>query len=233
MTTARQGFGIDALDRLLGGGLLPGTLTVVAGATGAGKTQLGLRWADAGRAAEGHRGVICDLTSRGDAQNHARYAQDLFGWDLSSFPSDAPLDLGLGLGLRAADRRLFPSLRPRRPSRDAPRPRARRLARLEDRPGARPADRGRLLLRALRPGDAPGRRRRDRADRAVRRLDPVRVLRVSLSPGPPQGGRVGRPRALPRAVPRQQPPGPGASLRPPGPSAASTSTRPPTSCSTT
>ena len=33
MTTARQGFGIDALDRLLGGGLLPGTLTVVAGAT--------------------------------------------------------------------------------------------------------------------------------------------------------------------------------------------------------
>jgi KaiC/GvpD/RAD55 family RecA-like ATPase len=93
MTTGRQGFRIDALDRLLGGGLLPGTLTVVAGATGAGKTQLGLRWADAGRAAEGHRGVICDLTSRGDAQNHARYARDLFGWALSNFPSDAPLDL--------------------------------------------------------------------------------------------------------------------------------------------
>ena len=93
MTTGRQGFRIDALDRLLGGGLLPGTLTVVAGATGAGKTQLGLRWADAGRAAEGHRGVICDLTSRGDAQNHARYAQELFGWAPSNFPSDAPLDL--------------------------------------------------------------------------------------------------------------------------------------------
>ena len=45
MTTGRQGFRVDSLDRLLGGGLLPGTLTVVAGATGAGKTQLGLRWA--------------------------------------------------------------------------------------------------------------------------------------------------------------------------------------------
>ena len=36
------------MDRELGGGLLPGTLTVVAGATGIGKTQLGLRWAEAG-----------------------------------------------------------------------------------------------------------------------------------------------------------------------------------------
>jgi predicted ATP-dependent serine protease len=71
MTLARQAFGIEELDRDLGGGLLPGTLTVVAGATGAGKTQLGLRWANAGLSAEGHRGVLCDLTSRGDSQNHA------------------------------------------------------------------------------------------------------------------------------------------------------------------
>src|SRR5262245_4084682 len=73
MTIARQGFGIAELDRHLGGGLLPGTLTVLAGATGAGKTQLGLRWANEGLAAEGHRGILCDLTSRGDAQNHAGY----------------------------------------------------------------------------------------------------------------------------------------------------------------
>ena len=85
MTRPRQGFGIPALETHLGGGLIPGTLTVVAGATGAGKTQLGLHWAHAGHAAEGRRGVICDLTSRGDAQNHAGYARDLFGWQLAEF----------------------------------------------------------------------------------------------------------------------------------------------------
>ena len=35
---------------MLGGGLLPGTLTVVYGATGIGKTHLGLTFADHGRA---------------------------------------------------------------------------------------------------------------------------------------------------------------------------------------
>ena len=91
--TARHGFGIDVLDRLLGGGLLPGTLTVLAGATGVGKTQLGLRWADAGREAENRRGVICDLTSRGDAQNHAAYARDQLSWELTEYRADAALDL--------------------------------------------------------------------------------------------------------------------------------------------
>jgi len=93
MPRHRQTFGIEALDQLLGGGLLPGTLTVVAGATGAGKTQLGLRWADAGLKVEGSRGVICDLTSRGDAQNHAGYAKEQLGWDLSAYRADTPLDL--------------------------------------------------------------------------------------------------------------------------------------------
>jgi hypothetical protein len=54
---------------------------------------LGLRWANAGRDAEGRRGVICDLTSRGDAQNHAAYARDLFGWALEPCSIEAPLDL--------------------------------------------------------------------------------------------------------------------------------------------
>ena len=89
---ARQSFGIEALDAMLGGGLLPGTLTVLAGATGAGKTQLGLRWAHQGQVAEGRRGVICDLSSRGDAQNHAAYAQDQFAWDLREHPGAAPFD---------------------------------------------------------------------------------------------------------------------------------------------
>jgi KaiC/GvpD/RAD55 family RecA-like ATPase len=93
MTANRQAFEIETLDRLLGGGLLPGTLTVLAGATGAGKTQLGLRWADTGQRAEGRRGVICDLTSRGDAQNHAGYARDQFGWELTEYPAETDVDL--------------------------------------------------------------------------------------------------------------------------------------------
>lgn len=93
MRSARQAFGIEALDRHLGGGLLPGTLTVLAGATGAGKTQLGLRWAHQGREADGHRGILCDLTSRGDAQNHDAYARDLFDWLIHPYRLDSPLDL--------------------------------------------------------------------------------------------------------------------------------------------
>jgi KaiC/GvpD/RAD55 family RecA-like ATPase len=87
MTLPRQTFGLNILDRHLGGGLIPGTLTVIAGATGAGKTQLGLRWADRGLAEDGRRGVLCDLTSRGDSQNHAGYARQHFGWELSAYPS--------------------------------------------------------------------------------------------------------------------------------------------------
>ncbi|MEO6809778.1 MAG: ATPase domain-containing protein [Isosphaeraceae bacterium] len=93
MPQVRQMFGIAELDRALGGGLLPGTLTVIAGATGAGKTQLGLRWADQGKDAEGRRGILCDLTSRGDAQNHASYALEQFAWELTPYPASEPPDL--------------------------------------------------------------------------------------------------------------------------------------------
>lgn len=91
----RQRFGIPALDDALGGGPLPGTLTVLAGATGVGKTQFGLAWADAGHLApgEGRRGVVCDLTSRGDAQNHAGYAKLRHDWDMLPHafnPGEAP-----------------------------------------------------------------------------------------------------------------------------------------------
>jgi KaiC/GvpD/RAD55 family RecA-like ATPase len=67
-------------------------LTVVAGATGVGKTQLGLQWADAGAGAEGRRGVVCDLTSRGDSQYHAPYASRLFGWELCEYPLELAPD---------------------------------------------------------------------------------------------------------------------------------------------
>jgi KaiC/GvpD/RAD55 family RecA-like ATPase len=80
--------GIDELDRLLGGGLMPGTMTVVLGATGIGKTQLGLQFAQAGLAQEGERGILFDMTTRGDAQNHAAYAERMFDWRLKTASPD-------------------------------------------------------------------------------------------------------------------------------------------------
>ena len=80
----RQSTGIPELDDMLGGGLLPGTLTVVAGATGIGKTQLGIHYAHAGGQDESRRGVIYDLTARGDAQSQSDYAQRMVGWKLNA-----------------------------------------------------------------------------------------------------------------------------------------------------
>jgi len=74
--------GIPRLDEMLGGGLLPGKLTVVVGATGIGKTQLGIQFARKGLEQDGENGVIFDMTARGDMQNHADYADRLFGWQL-------------------------------------------------------------------------------------------------------------------------------------------------------
>jgi len=84
--------GLPRLDALLGGGLLPGTLTVVLGATGIGKTQLGLHFAQQGLSREGERGVIFDLTSRGDSQSQREYAERLFGWKLSEAPAEGSRD---------------------------------------------------------------------------------------------------------------------------------------------
>jgi RecA/RadA recombinase len=80
--TARVPTGLPTLDRMLGGGLLAGTLTVVYGATGAGKTHLGLAFAEHGRVADGARGIVLDMNGRGDSQQHAEYAARLYGWAL-------------------------------------------------------------------------------------------------------------------------------------------------------
>ena len=89
----RQSTGIAGLDEMLGGGLIPGALTVVVGATGIGKTQLGLQFAHAGLAQEGQRGIIFDVSARGDSQNHADYARRLFDWPLNVVHVDRRLDL--------------------------------------------------------------------------------------------------------------------------------------------
>jgi RecA/RadA recombinase len=83
--TSRVSTGIPKLDAMLGGGLLPGTLAVVYGATGIGKTHLGLTFADAGRVSDGARGLIFDMNGRGDSQQHREYAARLFGWELTAW----------------------------------------------------------------------------------------------------------------------------------------------------
>ena len=86
--SARLSTGLPALDGLLGGGLLPGSLTVLVGTTGIGKTQLGLSFARAGLGQEGEAGILFDMASRGDSQNHADYARRLFDWELTEKPAE-------------------------------------------------------------------------------------------------------------------------------------------------
>lgn len=80
--SARLSTGVPGLDEQLGGGLLRGTLTVVVGAMGVGKTQLGLQFAEAGCRQEGAAGVIFDMSTRGDPQCHSGYAERMFDWQL-------------------------------------------------------------------------------------------------------------------------------------------------------
>lgn len=82
--TTRLSTGIPALDQRLGGGLLPGTLSVIVGATGIGKTQLGIQFARAGQAVEPRGGVLFDMSARGDSQNHQAYAHRICGWELEA-----------------------------------------------------------------------------------------------------------------------------------------------------
>jgi KaiC/GvpD/RAD55 family RecA-like ATPase len=81
--TPRVCTGLAKFDHMLGGGLLPGTLAVVYGATGIGKTHLGLMFAGHGAAQDGARGLVLDMNGRGDSQQHAEYAARLSGWTLT------------------------------------------------------------------------------------------------------------------------------------------------------
>lgn len=55
--------GVEGLDRLLGGGFLKGTSSVVSGASGLGKSLLGIQFLTAG-ATEGERGVFISIEER-------------------------------------------------------------------------------------------------------------------------------------------------------------------------
>ncbi|MEK6236838.1 MAG: recombinase RecA [Planctomycetales bacterium] len=89
----RLSTGIEGLDELLGGGLLPGALAVLVGAAGIGKTQFGVAFAHAGAEQEGRRGIFFDMTSRGDSQSHAEYAQRMFDWELQRIASEQSVEL--------------------------------------------------------------------------------------------------------------------------------------------
>lgn len=107
--TRRLSTGLLELDDALGGGLLPGTLTLIAGATGVGKTQLGMHFltadrstgngAVANRSAGQQLGAVIDLSSRGDSQNHAGYTLSMFGHDLTTagiMDNELPCPFGQG-----------------------------------------------------------------------------------------------------------------------------------------
>lgn len=99
----RQSTGVAGLDELLGGGLIPGTLTVVVGATGIGKTQLGLQFANSGGQQEQHRGIIFDCSSRGDSQSHAEYARRMFDWRLAPMNAEGQVDVERFFAADSAD----------------------------------------------------------------------------------------------------------------------------------
>jgi RecA/RadA recombinase len=88
--TSRVSTGLERLDTMLGGGLLPGTLAVAYGATGIGKTHLGLTFAHHGRRADGAPGLVIDMNGRGDSQQHHAYARRLFGWELGRWTHAVP-----------------------------------------------------------------------------------------------------------------------------------------------
>jgi KaiC/GvpD/RAD55 family RecA-like ATPase len=93
MSRPRLSTGVPDLDEKLGGGLLPGTLTVVVGASGIGKTQFGLQFASAGQVQGGRRGIVFDMNARVDSQSHHEYAERMFSWRLSDVDPEAPPSL--------------------------------------------------------------------------------------------------------------------------------------------
>lgn len=83
----RLAFGLPTLDQALGDGLLPGSMTLLIGASGSGKTQLSIHWGCRADPGNQPRVAIVDLASRGDSQNHANYARSIAQHDLTSVQS--------------------------------------------------------------------------------------------------------------------------------------------------
>jgi KaiC/GvpD/RAD55 family RecA-like ATPase len=90
--TKRLSTGVPGLDEKIGGGLLPDTMTVLVGSSGIGKTQFGIQFLNAVNADNERPGIIYDLTTRGDSQNHAEYAKKLFNRTLIAEEPERRID---------------------------------------------------------------------------------------------------------------------------------------------
>ena len=86
MESQRLPTGIAGLDEMLHGGFLPQTANLVEGATGTGKTTLGMQFIQHGIAARGEPGII--LTFEAFPEHYYRDAS-AFGWD---FPAHEARD---------------------------------------------------------------------------------------------------------------------------------------------
>src|SRR5579884_695469 len=82
--------GIAGFDELLGGGLVAGTMALVEGAPGTGKTTLGLGFIHHGVVARGEPGLV--LTFEEVPQQLYRDALN-FGWDLRRLVEDGKLNV--------------------------------------------------------------------------------------------------------------------------------------------
>ncbi len=78
----RAPFGIEALDAMLGGGVVRGSATVIEGAPGTGKTTLGLQFIVSGIEQFGEPGLVITFE-----EFPAQYYHDAlnFGWDLKKY----------------------------------------------------------------------------------------------------------------------------------------------------
>lgn len=85
----RKKFGILGLDEMMGGGLQEGTITLVSGATGSGKTLLALKFLIEG-AYQGEQGLFVSFEeSAGQLQS----AAGQLGWDINKFLRSGQLDI--------------------------------------------------------------------------------------------------------------------------------------------
>ncbi|MEW6064779.1 MAG: ATPase domain-containing protein [Bacillota bacterium] len=85
----RKGFGIPDLDEMLSDGLLEGTITLISGGTGVGKTILALKFLLEG-AEKGEKGIFLSFEEpAAQLQNTARH----LGWEIDRYLAQGLLDI--------------------------------------------------------------------------------------------------------------------------------------------